>query len=472
MKKSEIILMFIQLPLDFILLLLAGWSAYWLRFSDWAVAWRPVLFNLTFDNFTSMLVVVAVVWILIFALSGLYSTDPNRKLLPDLARVLLGCSAGLSAVAVYVLFRQTPFDSRFLVVFGWGFAVSYVCFGRLVMRGFKALLYRSNIGLRCVVLIGENNSTESIVSVLTTRRELGYDVLGVYEHLDEPTSRILAELDLDEIIFLNPRAHEDEALRAIDLCNERHIVFKYSADLFATYSSHMRVQPLAGVPIVELKRTALDGWGRVLKRVTDIVVSAVLIIILAPVMLAVAFIIWCETGRPIIYKNERVGIRGQNFFTFKFRSMYQKDSTGSQFGADGEKAEAREQELIKKQNSKAGPIYKIANDPRVTPFGRWLRQWSLDELPQFFNVLSGSMSLVGPRPHQPREVGQYHAEHKRVLIIKPGISGLAQISGRSDLSFTDEIRLDVFYIEHWSLFLDLVIFFKTPFILFKKRRVL
>jgi lipopolysaccharide/colanic/teichoic acid biosynthesis glycosyltransferase len=153
----------------------------------------------------------------------------------------------------------------------------------------------------------------------------------------------------------------------------------------------------------------------------------------------------------------------------KYCSMYQKDSTGVQFGDAGQAALAREEELIKLHNTRTGPIYKIGNDPRVTPFGRWLRRWSIDELPQFFNVLKGDMSLVGPRPHQPREVDAYQPHHRRVLAIRPGITGLAQISGRSDLSFEDEVRLDTWYIENWSPALDLYILLKTPFaVLYRK----
>jgi len=173
-----------------------------------------------------------------------------------------------------------------------------------------------------------------------------------------------------------------------------------------------------------------------------------------------------------LYKNLRVGIRGKEFFTLKFRSMYKEDSTGPQFGDAGKKAEEREKELVKTQNSKQGPIYKIANDPRVTPFGRCIRRWSIDELPQFFNVFRGDMSLVGPRPHQPREVEQYQDEYPIVFTLKPGITGLAQISGRSDLPFEEEMKLDILYTERWSLFLDLIILLKTPFVLFKKRKAL
>jgi lipopolysaccharide/colanic/teichoic acid biosynthesis glycosyltransferase len=189
-------------------------------------------------------------------------------------------------------------------------------------------------------------------------------------------------------------------------------------------------------------------------------------------MLICAIVILCETGRPIIYKNRRVGERGILFDTLKFRSMYTELSTGDAYG--GATAAAKEQELIQKQNTKAGggPIYKIGEDPRITPFGRFIRRYSIDEFPQFFNVLIGNMSLVGPRPHQPREVDKYERHHKRVLSIKPGITGLSQISGRSDLHFEDEVTLDVFYMEQWSLMLDLIILLKTPFVLFKKRTAL
>jgi lipopolysaccharide/colanic/teichoic acid biosynthesis glycosyltransferase len=217
-----------------------------------------------------------------------------------------------------------------------------------------------------------------------------------------------------------------------------------------------------------LRRTRLTGWGRILKRSADIVCSLFFIILFSPIFLITTLIIFFETGRPIIYKNERVGQEGKKFFTLKFRSMYQKYCTGEQFGQAGQEALELEKNLIKEKSEKQGPVYKIKNDPRITPFGRFIRSFSIDELPQFFNVLKGEMSLVGPRPHQLREVNKYEKWHKTVLTIKPGITGLAQISGRSDLNFDEEARLDIFYIEHWNFFIDLIILIKTPFIVLKK----
>lgn len=469
MKRSEIILMVLQVPIDFLLLILAGVSAYYFRFSHYFTALRPVIFKLTVTQFLNISSVVAVLWLFIFAISGLYSTNPNRKLARELTRIFLACSTGLGAIALYIMFSQQLFDSRFLVVMGYVFAIVYVSLGRIFMRGIKGLLYRLGIGLRRVAVIGEEEITKNIIEVLRERKELGYLVVGEFLNYNKGVEEELDELNFDEIIFTNPRANEKETLAVIDYCNEHHKVFKYSADLFSTYSTNIFVSALAGVPIVELIKTPLEGWGRVTKRLFDILMSLIVIIITSPIMLVVAVIILIETGRPIIYRNERVGIRGRKFFTLKFRSMFQKDSTGSQFGKAGFKNEQKEKILIKTQSLKQGPVYKIVNDPRVTPFGRFIRRWSLDELPNFFNVLAGDMSIVGPRPHQPREVEQYEGHHKKVLTLKPGITGMAQISGRSDLSFEDEVRLDVFYIEKWSLLQDLIIFIKTPFVVLRRK---
>lgn len=472
MKRSEILLMILQVPIDFLMLVLAGFSAYSLRFSHWATSLKPVIFDISLFEFLNIVAIFAVVWIFIFALLGLYSVNPNRRFSKDLLGVIFACFVGLSVIALYIIFSNKLFDSRFLVVISWAFAMVYVIFGRFLVRGLKALLYRLGIGLRRVVVIGSEDISKIIVDTLQRNPRLGYKIVKVYDVYSKKLNKELLSLNLNEIIFVNPRANEEETLQAKRFCDKYHIVFKYSADVFSTYSTNMSVYTLAGVPIIELKKTSLDGWGRISKRIFDIVMSIIILIIVSPIMLLTTIVILIETGRPIIYKNERIGIRGKKFLTLKFRSMYQKDSTGAQFGEAGVKAEQKEKELIGKNGSKKGPIYKIENDPRVTSFGRFIRRFSVDELPQFFNVLAGNMSIVGPRPHQPREVEKYIDKYPDVFVLKPGITGLSQISGRSDLSFQDEMRLDIFYIEKWNLYLDFIIFIKTPFILFRKRKAL
>lgn len=467
MKRFELFFTFLQLPLDYFLLVLAGFSAYSLRFTKFITAIRPVLFNITWQHYWPIVFWVALGWVIIFALSGLYSINPNRKFARDVTRIIMACSTGFAAITIFVFFTLQRFDSRFLVLAGWILGMVYVMFGRLLLRGVKSLLYRSGVGLRRVVVVGQDKITDILMTTLKTEPRLGYLVAGTFAHFNKDTAIALSGLNADEILFTDAKASPTEAIAAIEYANTNHITFKYTADFFATISSNMMMTTIAGVPIVELRRTRLNGWWRIFKRLFDIIVSALLMIIFSPIYLLLSLAVMIDSGRPVLYKNDRVGQFNKQFKTLKFRTMFLKDSTGAEYG--GETALNKEAALIEKQNAKTGPIYKVKNDPRITPLGRWLRRWSLDELPQFWNVFVGEMSLVGPRPHQPREVANYGNEHSVVFALKPGITGLAQISGRSDLSFEDEMRLDAFYIENWNLYLDLIILIKTPFVVLAKR---
>lgn len=475
MKRSELILMFIQLPLDFLMLMAAGLAAYLVRFTETVIHIRPPQFAFEQTEFLTLVAGVSAGWIILFAFAGLYRPDPNRKLANDIVRIFLACSTGLAAITVFIFFRGELFQSRFIVLAAWGFAVVFVVAGRIIMRIARAILYRLNIATKHAVVIGEDRVTEAILDALKLRKGLGYFIRAHYPRFTSHTQTEIENLHtkhrIDEIIFTNPKAREEEVLDIVEFCTERHITFKYSADLFSTYVTNMDVSSIAGIPIIEMKKTRLDGWGRIAKRVVDFILGLISTIIVSPLMLVAALAIAIETGGPIMYRNERIGYKGERFNTLKLRTMFQKHCIGKQFKHTKE-ALAFEQELIDKNNTKEGPLYKIKDDPRVTMVGRTLRRLSIDELPQLFNVLGGTMSLVGPRPHQPREVEQYERHHKVVHDIRPGITGLAQISGRSDLSFEEEIRLDTFYMEHWSLLMDFVILLKTPFVLLRKRKAL
>jgi len=208
--------------------------------------------------------------------------------------------------------------------------------------------------------------------------------------------------------------------------------------------------------MVEVKRTALDGWGRILKRVFDLIFSFLLLIIFSPLFLILGIIIKMDSQGPIFYHAKRIGAYGREIKIWKFRSMVKN-------------ADKLKQKLLAENEREDGPLFKMEADPRVTRVGRFIRKWSLDELPQFLNAFKGDMSLVGPRPHEPNEVKQYEKHHKKLLNIKPGITGLAQVSGRSDLDFEEEVRLDTFYIENWSLWLDLIILIKTPLVVLLRK---
>ncbi len=202
---------------------------------------------------------------------------------------------------------------------------------------------------------------------------------------------------------------------------------------------------------MEFSRTPLDGWGRIIKHLTDLFGSIILIVLTSPLMILTAVLVKLTSRGPILFRQERVGLE-RNFTFYKFRTM----RTGS---------EKEHEKYIKKY----GNMFKLSNDPRLTPVGSFLRKTSIDELPQFFNVLRGDMSLIGPRPPMPEEVKKYTNWQKRRLGIKPGITGLWQVSGRSEISFDEWVRLDAFYIENWSLWLDCQIFLKTIWVVIKGR---
>ncbi|MBS9784380.1 sugar transferase [Candidatus Gracilibacteria bacterium] len=217
----------------------------------------------------------------------------------------------------------------------------------------------------------------------------------------------------------------------------------------------------------ELSTISIGFWQSVLKRIFDILFSSISLIILSPVFLMIYIGIKIEDfSGPAIYKNRRVGKNEKLFTLYKFRYMYWKDSVKDAYGQSREKDEALayEESLKQTNNGRNGPLYKIQNDPRKMRFGAFIEKFSLDELPQLINVLKGDMSLIGPRPHQPREVELYSESDKQVLTIKPGISGMAQVYGRDKNSFQEEVAYDVYYIENYSFFLDLAILVRTVFV--------
>ena len=236
-----------------------------------------------------------------------------------------------------------------------------------------------------------------------------------------------------------------------------NIVFHFSSDYLQLPKAGVDIVSVAGIPIMEFKKTTIDGWGRIIKRAFDIIASSVLILLLAIPMLVVAILIKISSAGPVFFSKlddsrpvKRVGQYSKPFHYFKFRSMYKEVDS------------QRYSEELQEQNMRKGsPLVKIKNDPRITPIGQWLRRFSLDELPELFLVIIGKMSLVGPRPHLPEEVAKYENHHKMVLTIKPGITGLSQISGRSDLTFEEEVKNDMYYIQNWSLILDIQIILKT-----------
>lgn len=469
MKKVETLFSVLFIPLDFILLLLAGISAYYLRFSDWSANLRPIIFDLPFSEYFNSLLFISLLWLIIFAMTGLYNIRSARKIAQEINKIFFACASGLSLIAIIIFFKRDLFDSRFIVLIGTFFAFLYLSLGHAFIRWLQRRLYRYGIGVHKIILVGNSKTTENLLSEFSSNRKAGYQVVKRVRDFSLETAQELTEFtssyEVDEIIQSDPNLSKAETLRLYDFANDNHITFRYVADLLEVKVLRTDVSEIIGIPVVEVKRTTLEGWGRIFKRLFDIFGSTILITILSPLIILTMLAIIIDSHGPIFFSRRddgspvyRIGQGGHPFRYFKFRSMIPNSDS------------MRYKELADKNLRSEGPLVKIKDDPRVTRFGRMIRRWSIDELPELFLVFIGRMSLVGPRPHLPEEVAKYENYHRKTLTVKPGITGLAQVSGRSDLLFEEEAKLDIYYIENWSMLLDISILFRTPLAVFKHRQ--
>jgi exopolysaccharide biosynthesis polyprenyl glycosylphosphotransferase len=469
MKKSDLFFTFLLVPLDFLMIILAGISAYYIRFAEFTTGIRPVIFNLPFSGYLKALIIIALLWIIIFAFAGLYNIKDARRLAKEVYRVVLACSTGLMLIVILIFIRRELFDSRFIVLAGWILAILYISFSRILIRFIQRSLFKHGIGVHKIILVGNSQTTDNLINFYSKNRDSGFEVIKRLRNFDmeteEESENFLKTKEVDEIIQSDPNLSKAEVLRLYDFADEHHLTFKYAADLLGAKVLKTEVAETAGIPVVEVKKTSLDGWGRIAKRIFDIIISFFLIILTSPVILMTILLIKIDSRGPIFFSKRddgssvsRVGQGGKLFRYFKFRSMVP--------GTDS----LRYNELAGKNLRDDGPMVKIKDDPRITRVGKFIRRWSIDELAELFLVLKGDMSLAGPRPHLPEEVAKYERHHKKVLTIKPGITGLAQISGRSDLSFEEEVKLDTYYIENWSLALDMAILMRTPWAVARGRK--
>lgn len=470
MKRSELFFSGIQVPIDFLAITLAASTAYWIRNIPEIILFNNRLYEFSYGDFIQTVFLIIPFLLGIFAFEGLYSFRITRSFLSEVGRVFRALSIGLVIVIVLIFLQNEWFASRFIILATWILATLYVVAFRFILLFVqRQLLVRRGIGVHRVLLINGTERTKFFSRLLNDIPKLGYRVVDIVDGINiKEIKAIRKQKGIDEIILCDPGVPDDLQEKLIDYCSIHNIGYLYVPT--SIQASKIRLKTLGGEPVFEVAHTPLDGWGKILKRVFDIIGSSVLILLSWPIMGIIALLIkWEDPDGPIVFKNERVGADGKTFSLFKFRYMAWRYSTSKE-NPHYEQAIAYEKELIKKRNTRKGPIYKIKDDPRKTRIGRIIEKFSLDELPQFFNVLRGDMSLVGPRPHQHREVEKYREYHRRLLTIKPGITGMAQVSGRSDLDFEDEYRLDLFYIENWSLALDVLLCLRTVKVLVKKRK--
>jgi exopolysaccharide biosynthesis polyprenyl glycosylphosphotransferase len=382
-----------------------------------------------------------------------------------LVGIFSGISVGFIGMITFIFLSAELFQSRFIVMAAYIAAILFVSAGRLTVRWVQLYALKRGYGVHRVVLVGNGRFGQELARLFARKPSMGYKVVGVPEIVRwELLEDIQKRKGIDEIIQTDPTMPEEDNELLLDFCDKYRIGYNYIPNMFESYVSQMRFKQIGPIPVMSALRTPLEGWGRIAKRAVDLVGSVFGLVVLAVPFFVVGVIIKLNSKGPVFYKQTRVGRDIKEFEIMKFRSMKIDYCTGDKYG--GEQARKYEDGLRRKLNERSGPLFKMKNDPRITTVGRVLRKTRIDELPQLINVFLGDMSLVGPRPHLPNEVSQYEKHHRKLFTIKPGMTGMAQVHGSAGLPFEQEAKMDIGYIENWSLWLDAILLLKTFKILF------
>ncbi len=473
-KKSELIFSLLQVPIDFLAITAAFVLAYIIRVKIDA---RPVANPIGAILFLKIILLAAPIWLIIFVVSGLYNLSSQRGRFAELGKVLVAVMSGTMVMILFDFLTHKPlFPSRSIPIYAFVLSFIFVSLGRQIMRAIQRYLFSYNIGIRRTLLVGSGPIAEQIFSGLNDTDLTGYRFVGLFDTAKPKGQafedlRIYKTLDealsprLDEIIQADSDLEPEEVIKLVEYATNHHLAYRFVPNQFGVFASNSTLAIINGQPTIEIRHTPLDGWGRIVKRAFDVVGATLALIIFSPLMLIIALIAKLTDPGPALYRQKRLTRENHKISILKFRTMLRKFSVGDGVKSEEEAFEKMGRpELIaefRKEN-------KLTNDPRVSWFGRFLRRTSLDELPQLINVLRGDLSLVGPRPMFENEIDRFGEELPKILALRCGVTGLWQVSGRSDVGFEGRVKLDIYYVENWSLWLDIKILLKTIFTLFKK----
>jgi exopolysaccharide biosynthesis polyprenyl glycosylphosphotransferase len=393
---------------------------------------------------------------LLFARSGLYA---ERALRPGLSRIV-GSLFQVSCVAlVFAVVSGEHFSSYYLFYGSLAFALLYVSSLRAGYEWLTGVILRAAGYRRRAVLVGTGKHIRDVAHALGDAPHSPIEVVGFLSLTALPANglrplgsladleRVLGSERIDEVIIADPDFPQVEAVELVDQCHRRGVRVRIAPSTMEILIHRAEFVPGQSVPLFELSPPVFEGVDFALKRTFDIVGATLLLAVLSPLLLAIVLAVRLSSRGPVVFRSTRRGIGQQPFQCLKFRTMH----------TDAEQRQADLEEL----NEASGALFKIRDDPRLTSAGRMLRRFSLDELPQLVNVLRGEMSLVGPRPLPERDYEMLEDWHRKRYLVLPGITGLWQVSGRSELDFDDLVHLDFIYLERWSLALDLTILLKT-----------
>jgi len=424
------------------------------------------------NDYFVILFLIVPLWCFVLYLNGMYESFRTKSIREIIWIVVKSAVITTFAFGTAVFVFKLEFVSRaFFIMFMVLSSVVLLC-EKLTMFAASRYIRKKGYNFRRLLVVGTGRRAIEFIRKITIHPEWGIKIVGAidyeranvgravegFEGLEvlgslEDIPKILHRRNIDEVIFIVPRAQLGRIENYLYVCETEGIKTAVAVDLFELKISKLRQTEIEGVPLITFETTPITEWQLLIKRAFDVIVSGIGIVLLSPVFLITAILIKLTSKGPLFFIQKRVGLNGRNFVLYKFRSMHK--------GAHLKLSE------VAAMNEAAGPVFKIKNDPRITAVGKVLRKFSIDELPQLFNVFFGQMSIVGPRPPIPREVRQYKPWQRRRLSMRPGITCLWQISGRSKVGFNEWMRMDLEYIDNWSLSLDFKILVKTmPVVIF------
>lgn len=455
----------ILVPVDFLALLAAFATAFALPHGSVA----DTVTSSGFDHFFWVFLAVTPLWVAVFALVGLYSEAGLRSRWSEAGKVFVAVSGpAMLLLAADALHQSSIFPSPHFPVYGYLLSFLFVLGGRLLVHGTQHALFARDLGVHRALVIGSGPVAQHIVRSLAATSRTGYRVVGVIDAAYTPET-VLAELPVyrtvqeaegalsgrfDEIIHADSSLARDDILAILKFANDHHLSYRFVPNQSGLYAPDTVVSSLAGVAVVKIRQTPLEGWGRIIKRGFDIVGAGLGLLVVSPVLAVVAMLIALNEQGPVIFRQERLGKSGKPFRIIKFRTMRLEYSGRPALEVF---RELGREDLV----AEFAAEQKVKNDPRVSRLGAFLRRTSLDELPQLWNVLRGELSLVGPRPIVRDELVKFGEFTGTILALKPGITGLWQTSGRNDITYEERVRLNIEYVERWSLRLDVVILLRT-----------
>jgi len=482
MKKQDIIFWVVKVVLDFFIILASFFLARELRLISDFVPWLNLEVQ-TIDTH-NLFIYSLLAWIIlvfIFSIHSLYKIRLINSKIKEFLNIIIYWfySFLLFSVVVYlwIWFIFEIEIPRLIIWFAFFIWIIFIILERILLNNFQYYLLNKKIISKNNLIIINNKKEKNITEILVDIKNAWiYDLLwysnstriekNKIEFISfENLKRKIKFRKIDEIIFIDSDFTKKELYELWELTRIFWIRYRYLTNNFDITKTNTELTLINDIAVLELKNTSLSWWSVFFKRIFDIFASLIWIIFFLPILLIVSILIKIENYKaPVIFKNRRVWKDWKHFDLYKFRYMkwwYCNKDSYDVTKKEKQKALKLEKELIDKKSSRKGPLYKIKDDPRKTKIWTFIEKYSIDELPQFFNVLVWNMSLVWPRPHQPREVDKYLLHHKRLLTIKPWITWMAQVNGREDNDFEKEAELDVYYIENWSILLDLKIIFKT-----------